>query len=75
MTAALITIEYEDPIDGTVQVRFEQESEALGFEEMLDAEGAWHRRLPLPAEPKSPLLQAVEKARGGPADTPRRGFA
>lgn len=71
----LITIEYENPIDGTVTARFAQESDALSFEEMLDAEGAWHRRLPAPREPKSPLLEAIEKARGGPADTPKRGFA
>ena len=71
----LITIEYEDPIAGTVTARFAAECDALSFEEMLDAEGAWHRRLSTPTEPKSPLLQAVEKARGGPADTPKRGFA
>ena len=74
MTTPLITIEYEDPIDGTVQARFAQESDALSFEEMLDAEGAWHRRL-APAEPKSPLLQAVEKARGGPAPIGKKGYA
>jgi hypothetical protein len=42
--ATLITIEYEDPIDGTVTARFAREADALSFEEMLDAEGAWHRR-------------------------------
>lgn len=75
MSTPLITIEYEDPIDGAVEARFAQECDALSFEEMLDAEGAWHRRVPPAAERKSPLGEAVERARGGHAPIERKGYA
>jgi hypothetical protein len=49
------------------------EHEDLGVAIRLMLE--WYERGRAALDEKSPLARAVVKARGGPADTPKRGFA